>query len=104
MSVPDQVKPVLRVADCHVMVVPVVTMASVAVRVSVIAAAGVSMRSRLLVRAPCESVLITGELKLDYLTSITFILYIHTNNLACDCARACIDAYEITEKIITRIA
>lgn len=103
ISVPVQLNPVLRVALCHVMSVPAVVIACTAVRVSVSAAAGASMRSSVLVRAGCESVLITGELNDNHLTSIRFIVECDTLHFACNCGAACYHTHEITEKIVTTI-
>ncbi len=71
MVVPLQLNPRFRVSTCHVMVVPAVVIASVADRVNVNAAAGVSIRSKISVRRPLAARLVRNEFNLYLLPSLT---------------------------------
>ena len=94
ISVVAHVNPLLRVALCHVMSVPAVVMAWLAVRVSVSAAAGASMRSRLLVR-DCWLRLVGNELNSYALLSSAHVLNGDALHFACHARCRCHHCYEI---------
>ena len=79
----DQLNPLLRVSVCHVMSVPAVVIASVADRVSVKHAPGVSTRCSACVSAIFDARLLISKFDIYGFTSITIKFHINALHHLC---------------------